>query len=122
MSLASDAYELNKRAFQEMLERDGVPITSNSGVQRMCITDAIKTESALEIVGQVLQSSVRVAMLAEDFAAFEPLTLNLTTVTINLSLATLNLAAVLPDLTVRILRIDRDPLDPTVTFYAVGVH
>lgn len=94
-----------------MLDRAGVPITDESGVQRSGVSTAVRYESTLELVGQLTNSAVGVTMLADDFAAFEPVTLNKTNLTIGIGGPLMT-----------IVKIDKDPTDPCVNFFCIGRH
>jgi hypothetical protein len=111
---AGPEYQLLKRAFQEELDRVGVPITSSAGGTVMGIASAIRFQATLNQAGQIDQSSVTVTMLAQDFLIFEPVKLNHSSFFINSGSP-----AGPQEFT--ILRVDRDPQDPTVTVYALGV-
>lgn len=105
MTLASDAFDLNKRAFLEMLERDGITIENIYGMRKQCITSPIERQRSQQAVALFGQAQAKVDMLLSDY---------------NEMILSPQERVIIDGTEFVILVVNNDPVDPCVHFTVIG--
>lgn len=98
--MASEFYDLTKRAFLESLDAVGIPIIY-AGLTKRCITGPIKRTADWQQIGFFEDATLRAEMVDDDFEDF-------------VGIEQSNATVIVDDIVMRVLEIDREPQDPTV--------